>query len=228
MGHNLDLNELKIVQSISLYKQVEAQLSNLFSNSNLRPGDKIPSERELQEHLGVSRSVLREALRILEAKGLIEGRQGKGRFIRSDVDFNSNASFSNLEKITLSELYETRIILEPEIAKLAAQKATESDIANLESALNKMDPKDEHADFSFHLALAKASHNRMALRMMQLHLEIQVLYSNQLFDKVKSEYSMDNWIKDHEQILDAVKKGNGDMASQVMLHHLKKSFELIK
>src|SRR5690625_4824119 len=135
----MNLNKLKPVVSVNLYKQVEEQLTFLFTSSDLRPGDKIPSERVLQERLGVSRAVLREALRILESKGLIEGKQGKGRFIRADLGiYSRESSFHQLEKLTLGEFYEVRMALEPDIAGWAAERATEKDINILVSTLQKI------------------------------------------------------------------------------------------
>lgn len=230
----MNLNGLKPVRSINLYEQVEEQLSVLFSSSNLRPGDKLPSERELQERLGVSRAVLREALRILEAKGLIEGKQGKGRFVRADLSIFAPMENENpllrMEKATLIQIYEMRIVLEPSIVVWATQRSTTEDLQLLSNCLESLENSDHsnEADFTFHLTLAKASHNQMAMRTMQTLLETQLLYSKKLFTLIRTEYAIDKWKSDHEQILEAIKIGNGEKAAQIMRHHLERSYELIR
>lgn len=228
-----NLNLLRPVRSQKLYSQVEEQLSNLFRSGELRPGNKLPSEKELMQRLQVSRSIIREALRILEAKGLIEGHQGKGWFVQADLNFKLDEFKGNplmsLEKVTLLQIYESRLVIEPTLARWAAERATEKDLQFLCECLENLEYSDQSNtdDFRFHMALAKAAHNQMSAKTIQLHLETQLLYSDQLFWDIRSENPIDQWKKDHRELFEAVKRHDGQQASEIMHRHIEDAYKLL-
>jgi len=114
---------------------------DLIKRSELRPGDKLPLERELAEKLSISRNSLREAFRVLESKGLVKSQAGRGRYvreIRKKGYSNTENIVLSLEKSSILELLEEREIFEVKIAKIAAQRATVEDIELIEQALNKI------------------------------------------------------------------------------------------
>lgn len=139
---------------------------------DLRVGDRLPSERELSELFGVSRTAVRDAVNALREKGLVEVRPGKGTFIADVADRSSDVVRDSLGLMVgarldqgLADLIQVRAILEPEIAALAAACASQEDLETLQSALDIMesglDDADVfiEADLDFHLALAKATRN---------------------------------------------------------------------
>jgi GntR family transcriptional repressor for pyruvate dehydrogenase complex len=154
----------------SLVDQVTARLQALVIENALQTGDLLPPERELGEMLGVSRTVVREAVRSLVAKGLLEVRQGHGTVVRApDVRLASEVITNMLRssgggRIAFPSVHEVRQLLEVEMAGLAAERRTEADLATLSAALAATAEPAEpetwaQADIAFHAAIAAASHN---------------------------------------------------------------------
>ena len=167
--HNLVINDNEIYM-----EQIK--------NNELKPGDKIPSERELAEELSISRGSLRQAFGVLESKGLIKSKPGGGRYIR-EVRKNGYSNTKNiilsLEKSSILELLEAREIFEVQVAKIAAQRATVKETELIEQVLNKMNEeevlkydKETKSDAEFHLAIAKATHNFIFTNIIRLHLDL--------------------------------------------------------
>ena len=168
------------ITPIRLYESVIEQIMGLIKNNRLKPGDKLPPERELAERLSISRGSLREAFRVLESRGIIKSKPGGGRYIR-EIRKNGHNNTENiilsLEKSSILELLEAREIFEAKIVKLAAQRATAEDIELIEQALNKMNEekklkyhKKTESDTEFHLAIAGASHNFVFVNIIKLHV----------------------------------------------------------
>src|SRR5665648_323816 len=170
------------ITPVRLYESVIEQIMNLIKNNKLKPGDKLPPERELAEKLSISRNSLREAFRVLESRGLIKSKPGGGRYIR-EIRKNGHSSTENiilsLEKSSILELLEAREMFEVKIAKIAAQRATPEDIELIGEALNKINEeevlkhgKETESDTEFHLAIASASHNFVFVNIIKLHLDL--------------------------------------------------------
>jgi GntR family transcriptional repressor for pyruvate dehydrogenase complex len=158
------------------HEDLVTQIQSQILDGKLRPGDKLPSERQLGEAFGVSRGTLREALRVLEKKGLIWVKVGfgGGAFVRAADDAIMSEDLGillRLQKITLEELLEFRESLEGTVAVKAAKNAKREDVAHLQSILDSMramlrtddyEPADVvQLDINFHLYLAKISGNRL-------------------------------------------------------------------
>lgn len=154
----------------SLVDQVTGRLQALVIENALRTGDLLPPERELGELLGVSRTVVREAVRSLVAKGLLEVRQGRGTVVRApDVRLASEVITNMLRssgggRVAFPSVHEVRRLLEVEIAGLAAERRTDEDLGTLSVALAATAKPAEpetwaQADIAFHAAIAAASHN---------------------------------------------------------------------
>ena len=109
-----------------LYEEVVKDLYQLIDEEHLKPGDKLPPERELMEQLDVSRNVLREAFRVLESRGVIVSHQGKGRFLRtqSQLSESTESLSKNLERCSMMEAYEVRQVLEVKGVELIIRNAT--------------------------------------------------------------------------------------------------------
>src|SRR5918998_4310045 len=168
-----------IEREASLASRVTAHLERLILDSHLRPGDRLPSERHLAGQFAVSRTVIREAVRSLAARGLLEVRSGSGTVVGA-LPFDSAAESMGLllnlgitsGRIDLGKVMEVRRMLEVEIAGLAASHATAEDIASLVAILSEAESgvEDEETfvrtDVNFHAALARATHNELFLVLL--------------------------------------------------------------
>lgn len=159
-----------VTQRGSLTERIVEQVEQLILDQSLRPGDRLPSEREMAALLGVSRPSMREAVRILQAGGRLTVRHGQGVFVttpRSERDLRARLA---KEEITFNELYAMREVLEVPAAGWAAEKAGDEQLAGLRAVLDRMDallaeddPDIErlgHLDIDFHMGIAAAAGNR--------------------------------------------------------------------
>ncbi len=221
------------ITPVRLYESVIEQIMNLIKNNKLKPGDKLPPERELAEKLSISRGSLREAFRVLESRGLIKSKPGGGRYIR-EIRKNGNNTENiilSLEKSSILELLEAREIFEVKIVKLAAQRAIVEDIKSIEKALNKMNEKEElkddkktESDTEFHLAIAAASHNFVFVNIIKLHLDL-LRDTREKTQQIPGRRE-ERW-SEHQAILQAIKEHNSKKAGEAMLKHLRNVREVL-
>ncbi len=138
------------------------RLADLIRKGSLKPGDRLPAERGLAEKMQVSRATLREALRVMQLRGIIVSKQGAGNYIASGAAEDLALA---LDHLALQDIFELRLLIEPSIAALAAQRATSNDISKLESILLKQEEQLAQkksmadSDTAFHATLAEATHN---------------------------------------------------------------------
>lgn len=224
----------KAITPIRLYESVTEQIMSLIKNSELKPGDKLPPERELAEKLSISRGSLREAFRVLESRGMIESRPGGGRFVREinkEAFIDTENVVLNLEKSSILELIEAREIFEIRIVELAAQRATADDIRDIKRALLKVDEdldknskdkeKDEgiESDTEFHLAIARASHNFVFINIMRLHLQL-LKNTRQRTSRIPGRAEQIK--QEHLNIFLAIEEHDEKKAARAMLDHLRR------
>jgi GntR family transcriptional repressor for pyruvate dehydrogenase complex len=160
-----------IVREATLAHHVAAELEALIVGQGFRPGERLPSERELAERFGVSRTVVREAVRGVAAKGLLEVRAGSGTVVRAPSSEVAAASMTLLLSMSgggaPAKIVEVRRTLEVEIAGLAAERRTADDLgvlaAILETAAEKIEDPETfvETDVAFHATLARATHNEL-------------------------------------------------------------------
>ena len=222
------------ITPVRLYESVIEQIMNLIKNNKLKPGDKLPPERELAEKLSISRGSLREAFRVLESRGLIKSKPGGGRYIR-EIRKNGHNNTENiilsLEKSSILELLEAREMFEVKIAEIAAQKATPEDIKLIGEALNKMNEEEElkygketESDTEFHLAIASASHNFVFVNIIKLHLYLLKETRGKTW---KITGRREKQYQEHQVILQAIKERDSKKAGEVMLKHLRNIREVL-
>jgi len=230
----------KRIKPVSLYQNVVKQVINLIKNGDLKAGDKLPAERVLSNKLGISRGSLREALRILEVNGIIRNIPGEGRFIRN-IKYNKNEYFKhhngsvilNLEKSAILELLEAREIIDVNIVKLAAKRANQKDIENIDCTLKKVMNEEKNKSLAnnsknfkdFHLAVAKACHNFVFENIMEWN--IHLLYKTRVMTSYIKERSQDK-AKEHQQIFEAIKRHDSEKAAELTLKHIKNIKKVIK
>ncbi|WP_041808408.1 FadR/GntR family transcriptional regulator [Evansella cellulosilytica] len=201
---------LQKITTLTAKEEVIKQLITLIKDGKLKPGDKLPNEKELMEKLSVGRSTIREAKQVLISKNILESYPGKGTFIK-DLEFDVILDEDVLDAIlkeddVLYSLYEAREIIDIETAVLAAQRATDDDISKITHALQLMkEAMDEDELFEqglhFHMAICKASHNPILIRLYYLILKL--LRKNQYSKYV---INMQDEIRIHEDIVIALKE----------------------
>src|SRR6202167_2764511 len=217
----------KVVRTSRLYEQIVPQIEESVLNGTLKPGDQLPAERELAQRLGVSRTAVREAVKALREKGLVEAYSGRRTFITDGTSQAARQSFDLMVKIGQQEgapyLAELRLILEPGIAALAATRVTDEDLAGLREAVAVMDraQKDPaafiEADLDFHLALAEAAANPLILSLID---SIVGLLREQRIKIFNVEGGPQRGQFHHKRILDAMERRDSELARNAMRAHL--------
>ena len=220
-----DLDDHRPIVRRKLYELVAERVLEDVSRGRLKPGDTLPPERVLAEQYTVGRSSIREALRMLESRGVIES-VGHGTFVAARNRNPLNQSLALLVAMQdgdVRELFEMRKILEVETAGLAAERRTEADLTRMRSALEEMrlgmDSRARYvgADIRFHLEVVAASHNRMASHMMQAIREVM----RRAFDSIyQIPGSPQRSSGQHAAIYEAVEAGRPDEARDRMREHI--------
>jgi len=221
---------LKPIKTKKIYEQIVDQIGILVAEGHLKPGDRLPSERELVERFQVSRASIREAISALEMMGLIEVRSGEGTYIRQ-VNIDSVVAplawMLFIEKDTDLELYEVRKILEVQAAGLAAERVQETEIRDMYDALEVMrldlevDRLGEDADHHFHFAIARATHNKMLIRLMNTISEtMQKTLKSSRSKLYNDKNSPQRLYEEHYSIYETIKNHDILKAQQLMLAHL--------
>jgi GntR family transcriptional regulator, transcriptional repressor for pyruvate dehydrogenase complex len=213
------------IERKKVYELVAERLVQEISDRRLNPGDELPRERYLAKTLHVGRSSVREALRMLESRGLIAS-SGAGRLVIAEYANPLNQSLALLLRMRdgdLQELFEVRRILEVESAGLAAVRRSDQDIRAMREALQHMRQGLRSAeryvggDVHFHMAIAAATHNRMATHMM--HAIRDVLH-RALLSIYRVPGSPERSLGQHDQILEAITAQRPDLARERMRQHL--------
>jgi GntR family transcriptional repressor for pyruvate dehydrogenase complex len=222
-----DIPVYKVVRTSRLYEQIVQQIEESVLNGTLKPGDQLPAERDLAQKLGVSRTAVREAVKTLREKGLVEAYSGRGTFITDGTSQAARQSFDLMIKLGQQEgsphLAELRLILEPGIAALAAVRAGDEDFAAMREAVEVMEraQKDPEAyieaDLDFHLALAEAAGNPLILSLID---SIVGLLREQRIKIFNVEGGPQRGQFHHKRILEATQHGDPEMARVAMRAHL--------
>ena len=215
------------IQTSRLYEQIVQQIENSIIKGLLKPGDQLPSERELALQFGVSRTAVREAVKTLREKGLVEAFSGRGTFVTDGTSQATRQSLDRMIRIGQTEsfmnLVEVREILEPHIAAMAAVRASEQDFAAMSEAIQAMDKSNSEpeafieADLDFHLALAEAAGNPLILSLIDSIVGVLREQRLRIF-KVKGGPERGQF--HHRRILEAVRERRADDARESMRAHL--------
>lgn len=204
--------------------RTESAMLEIIQNGGYAVGDKLPTEVQFMQQLGVGRNTVREAMRALASRNIVEVRQGAGCFLSAKQGVASDplglAMLS--DRTTLAqELLQVRILMEPEIAALAAQHATAEDIAVLETLLQEFETlAAQTADFSandqaFHTQIAKCTHNQVIMRLLPVITD-GVLAFRDAVDTPEYHYTR----KSHRALVAAIAAHDAIEAKQIMSYHL--------
>ncbi len=217
------------------------QIQNAILNGSLKPGDRLPSQRELQETFQTSRATIREALRVLEHKGLVEIKLGvAGGAVVKDLTAQTITDSLNLliqyQKVTLDHLVEFRELVEGNVAALAAQRASKTDVTALERILKtaaKGAPQGTRdwralmrADEKIHITLAQIAANPIFIAVLNM-VHANILGSYEQF-ALKSPDALEDNYQDLCRIVAAVAQGDADRARDLSQQHVRRFIRLLK
>ena len=199
-------------------------LSMITIEKRYSVGDKLPNELELSEELNVSRTTLREAIRILVAYEILEIRRGRGTYVtQKALEQPQDLEQLSTVKVNAKDLYEMRLIFEPEAAYLAAERGTDAEIKRILDYGKRIEDKiksgkdrtkDEHA---FHKAIAQATHNEFMNKLMPI---LYQAISKGVVLSVQSEKAKNDTIGDHKMIMEFLEQRNAEGAKNAMRIHI--------
>lgn len=219
------------VKRNAVVNEVVAQFLEGVKTGTLTSGTKLPTERELADRFSVGRPVIREALRSLASLGIIEIKHGLGSFVSEHVysSYLYATAFSEGWKTNaVMELMEVRKVIEPILAKMAAERASDEDVAEItrvlerQRAITVLDTAERQMafhreDVNFHLAVARAAGNKMFFKMM-MAVSDTLLESRKLSGRLEAAY--EKAVAFHERIRDCIADRLPDQAMQAMMDHL--------
>ena len=219
--------EIKPIEKDNVGDKVFEQLRDLLIEGKWKQGDKLPSENEMAKLFHVSRITVREALHKLSVLGLIETRLGEGSFVRKiEVSENMNAliPFLYLDNISNLQVFEFREIIDTEAAGLAAERADENELCQLEAIINDMKSSSERKDYKefakldldFHLKISQFSKNPLLYQTNNILRQVLKISMKDVINKMGCKPAL----RYHRLILDAMEKRDRDEAKRLMREHI--------
>lgn len=223
----------KPIERTTLAASAFEQLISYVVNGEWKAGDRIPPERELCQQLGIARTSLREALKAMELIGMLDSRVGDGTFVCPRSEFLSRPllwAFTGTDETELRDIMEARVLLETDLAGLAAERGSDKEIAEIGKAVAKMrdsvtsPTSTMDADMAFHLAVAAAAHNGVLQNAVQLmrNLMRQWIYLKLLMPNVPGRV-----LNQHEAIYAAIRVRDSQAARGAMRKHLDDTVALV-
>ncbi|BCJ85601.1 FadR/GntR family transcriptional regulator [Effusibacillus dendaii] len=213
-----------ISDNTAFSQKIVSQITDAIVRGELSPGDRLPTERELGNQFGVSRTVVRDAIKLLAGRGILHVRHGVGIFVsESQMAYAEMDGALYNKDNSIKDLFEIRKVLECETVVWAAQRATNAQLNRLQQILNDASANVDNLtilgerDAQFHVGLAEASCNLVSVRLMLTMLD---LLSESRMESLSIEGRPQRSLVDHQQILDAIKQKDGQLAKQRMLAHL--------
>lgn len=221
---------MRSVKRPSLTKQLMDEIIRSIETGELAVGAKMPPEAEMAETLQVSRNSLREALKSLETFGIIQSIHGQGTFISQ----NAIQRIPNIEVLQLlsdsddlQSLLDARLVLEPGIAKLAAERRSDDDIDALSASLDTFVGNDHGIGAMFHMRLAESAKSPVLYGYLQAVFQKLVYTPYPLLQEKLLSDQHDDEVREHKELLDAIIDQDGDSAQELMHMHLKRRFKLL-
>ena len=208
------------------------RFQQMLRDGLISQGNRLPPERELATHFKVARSSLRQALKVLEIMGVITQRVGDGSYLNADTSSVLSVPMEFLfllDETSVQELTELRILMEPGLARLAAERASSEDIALLRQSIRDLESSSNNraklvsSDLLFHRAIFQASKNRPASSLFQtIHRAMakMILVTSQLVE-------LEHTLSFHKPIMHAIEKRDGDAAAALMMEHLQDATALL-
>lgn len=218
--------EFEAVRKTKVYEHAAQQLQRMIRDGLIKPGEKLPAERELAEMLQVSRGSLRDAIRTLELMGLVEPRQGEGTVVcdpSAKSLINPLATVLFRQRELIGDLLEFRRMIEPTLAGRAAQNASDEELAYMEEILRRQKEKVSQGelaieeDSEFHYAIAQAAGNSVVLKVLDAFMD---LLRETRERSLQLEGRLQKSFVGHRRILDTIRKHDIRAAEKAMRQHI--------
>jgi GntR family transcriptional regulator, transcriptional repressor for pyruvate dehydrogenase complex len=219
---------IKVAVKTSLYENVIRQIADLIKKGDWLPGERILSENSLAKEFGVSRNCMREALKALANAGILSSTPGRGTFLSPQALRNVDAMelmWQTDNDASFAELMEARMILEPTLAYMAAQKATEQDVNTLRELVEEATTAYHNSKYSleigfaFHRAVAAVIKNRV-LNKLLLSIENELKAERRTLLQVEYSEDLLRELREHDEIFQHIRDRNPEQARDIMLQHL--------
>ncbi len=220
-------------KTTKVYEQVIEQIKSKIKSGEIKKGDRLPSEREMAELIGVSRTSVREAIRALEVVGLVESKQGAGNYIKTNFDnslFEPLSVMFMLQESSVQEMYDLRETLELECAKLSAKNIEDNELALLTAIVDRMylagtEEESLELDIKFHHLIAKASRNVLLINMLDVISQLMDEFIQKSRMQILHEgNTKESLLEIHENLLRALKCRDESKVCNAMKEH----FNLIR
>ncbi len=217
---------LKAVKRTRIPEEIVSQVLQLVRDGAIKPGDRLPPERELAQQLNVSRASVREAMRLMDIQGLVIIRPGAGTYITEDTVEVIVQAFSTLLSGPTSaarDIFEMRLILEPQVVSLAAKRASDADVRRMEGILLQQEEDiinggtGVESDSEFHFAIAQATKNSALIAVTQA---ISDLLSQSRDSTLLSPERSNQSLQSHRRILETIKDRQSRSAEEAMHRHI--------
>jgi len=221
--------EFKKVNRKRAYMEIVEQIRDLISSGEVKPGDRLPTERELASSFGVARPTVREAFSALEVLGLIDVRVGSGAYVTGSSNSITATTIEMVNGESPVDLYEVRMVIEPLAARKAAEYASDESVDKIEETLQAMQEQLEITGFSFeldrsfHMQIAEASGNKHLVEIFK-YITTQMSKTPYLHFSEKNiqiRGHAERVIEDHKKTVCAIREKNSKSAESSMLAHLK-------
>ena len=218
----------------SLSRQTADRLYNIIvAEKRMAPGEKLPNELELARELGISRTTLREAVRALTERGVLEIRRGKGTFVSERVEHLEDFGFDKLGGMRgrLRDLFELRAVFEPSAARLACRRATPEELAEILDWGGRVEAcilageNRTRADREFHAAIVRATHNEFMARLLPMINQAvgQAIRTGEGQEKLARDT-----LRDHALLLEFFRRRDEEGAEHAMAIHMRHSIDALE
>lgn len=222
------------IQKSTLVDHVTDELRHMILAGDLRPGEFLPTRKELADQFGVGLSTVHEAIQALSAVGMLESRPGKGTWVRDDtLDtlIHPAAVRTRLGELNAHKVYEARFVIEIALTELAARRATPEDVECIQTALEAMEATlddDEafvEADLEFHLAVAQASRNELLEQFYHISRKLLVEVIGEM---VKLPRVKEDALRIQRKIAEAIAQSDPSRAREVAIEHMEHVHDILK
>lgn len=218
------------IKKTRLYEDIVQQFMKKIENEELQPGSKLPTEHELAQQMGVSRTSIREALRSMELLGIVESRVGDGTYVQQaslDGAFGNFGRALRADKELVDGTLEMRYLLESFSAKKAAMCITRQQLDQMYALLDQMasapdkdSPIVAQCDVEIHKIIAEASGNRALCSVLNLCEE---LFRPSMEAALHAHHEISDVVREHREIIDAIAAHNAPLAEKLMKQHLSRA-----
>lgn len=212
---------------MKLADKVKSEMLDLITvQKKYKPGEKLPNEKELALELGVSRTTIREAIQYLVTQNILEVRRGKGTYVAEASTAEEEFGFDRLKvmHLKIKDLYELRMMLEPQMACLATQRATDEELEEIIHLGKQIEEnsniqnEDSEGNQRFHNAIARATHNEFGIKVMEVINDALI----KAFDACELNQTLyGDVLMDHQMIMNYLKLRDAEGVKQAMVLHMK-------